>query len=404
MKIALIGKGTASIITALTCIKRGHFVDIFYDPNTPFIKVGETTTPHITSLVEEVLGITIHDLCKNGITSYKIGVKFIDWGVGKSFLSNFGSNSFSVHFDTSKFNDYIHSVLDQRGLVNYIPERVENHFEIENGPLSSDSTVVVNNRSYDFVIYTSGWSNQDDYIEPFIKTVNSAVLYKDCELDVDSLSTIHRATEDGWEFGLPFPKEGITKRGYLYDRSLISKDEVLKKFKDKEVSNTIEWNPKYAKKLIQDRYSAFNGNKVFFFDPLHAFGLFYYSLFANMICEYLEDPSVKLFCDVNAKYQQMIWQHQLALAFHYKYGSVYETEFWNNIKNISKQICSISPGMNLELQLQNFSVDKHFHTEHIQRTNYSSIEPFSYHELLEIHSGMLGITEEEVMKNYQFKF
>lgn len=400
MKIAIVGKGTASIITALTCIKRGHSVDIFYDPNTPFIKVGETTTPHITALIDEVLGITIHDLCKVGVTSYKIGVKFIDWGVGKPFLSNFGGNSFSVHFDTVKFNDYIHNILSERGLVNYIPERVESHFPIENSPFSSGENVVVNNRNYNFIIYTSGWSNKDEYIEPFIKTVNSAVLYRDYQLDVDNLSTIHRATEDGWEFGLPFPKEGITKRGYLYDRSLISKSDVLEKLNGKKIANAIEWNPKYAKKLIQDKHHAYNGNKVFFFDPLHAFGLFYYSLFANLICNYLENPSIKSFCDCNAEYQNMIWQHQLALAFHYKYGSVYETEFWKNVKTISNQICSVSPGMNPELQFQNFSIDKQFSIEYLERTDYSSIKPFSYHELLEIHAGMVGSSQEEVLEKY----
>lgn len=403
MKIAIVGKGTASIITALTCIKRGHSVDIFHDPNTPFIKVGETTTPHITHLVDSVLGITIHDLCKRGITSYKIGVKFIDWGVGKPFLSNFGGNSISVHFDTVKFNSYIHEVLEKRNLVKYIPERVNSHEIIDNG-FSDKTYVIVNNRNYDFVIYSSGWSNSDEYLEPFIKTVNSAVLYQSDIIDKDSLSTIHRATEDGWEFGLPFPQENITKHGYLYDRNLISKDEVLRKLNGKKVVNAIEWTPKYSKKLIQDKCSAYNGNRAFFFDPLHAFGLFYYSLFAELICNFLENPSVQSFCDINSEYQTMISSHQFALAFHYKYGSVYESEFWNNIKYNSNQICSLSLSMIPEIQLENFSIDKYFSDKYMQRTDYSSIKPFSYHELSEIHAGMLGVTEEEIFSKNPFTF
>jgi hypothetical protein len=404
MKIALVGKGTASIITALTCILRGHSVDIFYDPNVPFIKVGETTTPHITSLVYDVLGITIHDLCKEGITSYKIGVKFIDWGVGKPFLSNFGGNALSVHFDTVKFNDYIHKVLQERGLVKYIPERVENYFPINDNPFSSGRNITVNNRSYDFIVYTSGWSDQDQYLEPFIQTVNSAVLYKDTVIDSDCMSTIHRATEDGWEFGLPFPKEGITKRGYLYDRNLISKENVLKKLEGKDIANTIEWNPKYAKKLIQDRFCAYNGNKVFFFDPLHAFGLFYYSLFANLICNYLEDPNPKTFSQCNAEYQNMIWSHHFALAFHYKYGSTHSSEFWNRTAKVSNQICSSSLSMNPEIQLNNLVTDHYFTTIHRERTDFSDIKPFSYHEILEIHAGMLGISENEVLSNNPFVY
>lgn len=90
MKIAIIGKGTSSIITALTCLKYNHKVSIFYDPETPHTIVGESTTPHIQELVYEVLGISVHELVDKEIFSYKMGINFVNWGCGKSFHHNFG--------------------------------------------------------------------------------------------------------------------------------------------------------------------------------------------------------------------------------------------------------------------------------------------------------------------------
>jgi len=51
MKIAVIGKGTASIITTLVLLQNGHEVVVYYDPNSKHLPVGESTTPHISFLL-----------------------------------------------------------------------------------------------------------------------------------------------------------------------------------------------------------------------------------------------------------------------------------------------------------------------------------------------------------------
>ena len=67
MRIAIVGKGTSAIISALVCIKHGYEVDIFFDPNKPPINVGESTTPNIGGLLNEVLDICIGELIDAGI-------------------------------------------------------------------------------------------------------------------------------------------------------------------------------------------------------------------------------------------------------------------------------------------------------------------------------------------------
>ena len=45
MRIAIIGKGTSAIITALRLIQDDHDVEFFYDPEIKPLSVGESTTP-----------------------------------------------------------------------------------------------------------------------------------------------------------------------------------------------------------------------------------------------------------------------------------------------------------------------------------------------------------------------
>jgi len=104
MKVAIVGKGTSSIITAMRLIEDGHQVDIFYDPDKPHLKIGESTTPAISALINSVFGIGITDLINLGIVSLKCGVRFINWGVGNSFIHGFNSNKFNLiafHFNKS---------------------------------------------------------------------------------------------------------------------------------------------------------------------------------------------------------------------------------------------------------------------------------------------------------------
>ena len=56
MKVAVLGRGTSSIITTLQLLKHNHEVTVFYDPNLPHINVGESTTVPIANLLYDVLG------------------------------------------------------------------------------------------------------------------------------------------------------------------------------------------------------------------------------------------------------------------------------------------------------------------------------------------------------------
>lgn len=385
MDIAIIGKGTSAIITALKCIQRGHKVTIYSDPNTPHLSVGESTTPIIKDLLYYVLNINIHEMCSNDITSLKTGVKFINWGKGNDFY-HFFINDIAFHFDTSKFNPFIHNVLKTNNIVSYIEKRVDT-YTIEN------DSIVINYKSYDFAVFCSGWEDNNEYYKPVFETVNSALLYTEDFVDRDSTCTIHRATEDGWQFGLPFPKSNSTRCGYLYDRNISSTEEIKTKMGHLNSQKNIEWDPKYAKKLIQNNYCAYNGNKLFFLEPLQALSLHYYEFFANMICDYLSERSINSFYRINNDYAREIMHYQLSLAYHYKHGSIHNTDFWKNVVKNSNNMFHFHPFK-----------DENFHKESLvadfvtKNTKYSNVGEFYKNDISQLHC---GFTQEKIEDIYR---
>lgn len=384
MRVAVIGKGTSSIITTLNLIKRGHLVTIYYDPNTSHINVGESTTPHIHTLIREVLNIDIHHLCESGIFSYKMGINFVNWGSGKSFNHNFYNGTIAHHFDTQYFNKFIHKILEERNLVSYIPERVDSIQE--NG-----NAVLVNDRQFDFIVNCAGWEDDDNYIEPLIKTVDSALTFVE-NLDrqkYDDIHTLHLATEDGWQFGLPFPKQNILKCGYLYSSDYTSEDVVRKKI-DKNIRSSFSWKPRYAKQLITSPHVALNGNRLFFLEPLQALGLFYTNHFASFICDYLEEPTSDRLLDINYSYLVEMWAYQLSIAYHYQYGSIYDSNFWRETKSKASNFFKQTINGNEKIFEQTMKYDRDY-SKYKGNPLFSRIGVFNYQDHQYIQNGMKGI-------------
>lgn len=386
MNIAIIGKGTASIITALVLMQKNYNISIFYDPKTSHINVGESTTPHIQELILNTLGINIHEIVDLGIFSYKMGINFVNWGCGKSFHHNFADSGIAHHFETKQFNEFVHNYLEKNKLVTYFSERVDN---ID----SNSSHVIINKKVFDFVVNCAGWENEDSYITPFFSSVNSAQLFTE-EYDYDNTHTLHLATEDGWQFGLPFPQKNIFKCGYLYNKDLISHEQVSKKL-NKNVYETFSWTPRYSKQLLTHPLIALNGNRLFFLEPLQALSLYYTYYFATLISDYLDYKTQEKYDSVNYCYLLEMWTYQLSLAYHYQYGSIYNTEFWEKTKNNAINVIKSSPNGNIDVFKMNLERDGRFDY------GYSKIGCFGFKDLTQIHFGM---TQEQNNLNKFLKY
>lgn len=356
MKICIIGAGTSAIITALQLLKRNYNFDItiYHDSSTPHLHVGESTTQHVPNLVYDVLGISIHNLFDLGISSYKRGVRFFDWGKGSDFIHNINANEFAIHFDTIKFNEFIHNILKENNLVKYVDEKIISYPE-----------------NYDFIIDCSGWvDNEEDYDDPFFETVNSAITFKKSLETQNPFCTLHKATEDGWMFGLPFIRENEIRCGYLYNSKFSNPSLDGKK---------ISWKPKLSKKLIQNDRLAYNGNKLFFLEPLQALSLFYYIASANLICDFIEGK--KSLISVNMDYSTEMWTYQLSLAFHYHYGSVHDSPFWKDIKIRANEIMK-GQWMSGE------RIERNINHDRMTGDQQSKIGIFTWKDIQQINGGM----------------
>lgn len=395
MKIAIIGKGTSAIITALTCLKYKNEVSIFYDPETPHIDVGESTTPHIQKLIYDVLGISIHELVDREIYSYKMGINFVNWGCGKSFHHNFDGNNVASHFNTQTFNDFINGYLKDNNYVEYFSEKVE----ILN--LHDDYAEINGDKLFDFIIDCSGWeleTNKIEYHKPVFETVNSVLLFKEDLNDKSELiHTLHLATEDGWQFGLPFPKQNLLKCGYLYNSNYITEEEIKNKI-PQNFLNKFSWTPRYAKEMIHHHRFALNGNKLFFLEPLQALSLYYTSLFAEFICEYLLNPSYENIKETNYKYLYEMWAYQISLAYHYQFGSIYESEFWTDTQSNAETFLKYTFNGNESVFSQNLEYDFELFKKNPNFSiSASKIGSFSFQDHQQLLSGMIGMEEKFIM-------
>lgn len=382
MKIAIIGRGSSAIISALVCIKYGYEIDIYFDSQKPFLMVGESTTPVIGQLIYDILKITIGDLVDENIVSYKSGVKFVNWGVGNTFNHHFQHNQSAFHFETKFFNDYVHKILKSMGVKYY-------DYEVNDYEVMKDKVVILE-QIYDFVIECSGWSEKDEYIKPVLETVNSAVLFSENKIE-DYIHTLHIATEDGWKFGLPFPNKNVTKYGYLYNNKYSDLNTLDEKFKDVK-SKSITWSPKYSRNLIQSMHNAYNGNRLFFIEPLQALSLHYYFVFAHKICDFLQEKTLLKLTGANNDYSYMMLEYQASLAFHYQKGSIFKSDFWKKIEEKSNIILScFSTNSNLKTFVDNFIFDTRY------QTNFCNVGIFSHYDLKTIYCGLHGKSIEDLI-------
>lgn len=357
MKIAIIGAGTSAILTVLQFLKRNsnYKITIFHDSSSPHLHVGESSTPLVSNLIFDVLSISIHDLFDLDISSYKRGINFVNWGNGNDFLHNFSNGEFALHFDTVKFNSFIHHVLSENNFVEYVDKKID---QIPD--------------EFDFVVDCSGWSTlESDYNEPFFKTVDSAITFRKNISTENPLSTLHKATEDGWMFGLPFIKESEIRCGYLYNSKFSNPNIEGKK---------ISWKPKISKKLIQNEKLAYNGNKLFFLEPLQALSLHYYIECADLICDFLEGKVSDI--KINLNYSHYMWNYQVSLAFHYQYGSIHNSSFWEDVTVRANNIM-IGQWLSGERLEQNILYDK------LNGTSISKLGTFTWKDLETIQNGMI---------------
>ena len=356
MKVAIVGGGTGGVTCAMALVSRSHEwikVDIIHDPDVPIFGVGESLGHDFVQLIRGATQFSFPFDLEKLNAKIKQGIMFVDWQESQNYPDS--TNGYmtlscqALHADTFALRDFVlprmahywsHKFKEIHGYVDRIWQD-ESKAYIQLGEKALE---------YDFVIDARGIPKSvDDTFEHVDSIpVNSAVLNM-CPHPGDWDFTYALATPDGWMFGVPVHHR--SNWGYLFNRSITTDEDAIRNSHEflhthripkahinydvlKENVHVLKWDNYHSKK-IADRRILRQGNMLFNYEPLHGYAVPLYTVMATQFLDYFvrdlgEDQ-------LNYNYKEYIDSFRDLIAFHYHRGSVYDTPFWKNAKEISQK-------------------------------------------------------------------
>jgi len=324
MKVAIIGKGLAGILTAMAW--KAHYpateVEIYYDPFSPIEPVGSGSWPNMVDLITEFQ--TTNPECwpswrdADWDQTVKTGISYKGWG--KDWFHDFGMNRVAMHFDPKKFCD------DMAKNFKCIPKRVGYNIDA------------------DFIYDCGGspFSGRECSSESFDRyTLLQNPLNRVLLAETDPYSSVYCttdsiATKDGWTFVIPL--QSRTSVGYMFNSDITSDNDALDNFAEQFGEHKLigfrSFHNYMAKNPVIDGRIFMNGNKYFFIEPLEATSVTGYMVWIERTLRYImEGANLKDMVDDN---QRDIQENANFLLYHYAHGSEFDTPFWDYAKGLYK--------------------------------------------------------------------
>ena len=318
-RIAIVGAGNAGCITALELLQRRQPVETVMYHNIdkyPIERVGQGTLPTFTNIVYDVLGI---DWYNNPIdATIKTGILYEGWGKKQyEIFHPFAMDNVASHFVPNKLS----KIVRESGLVNVIEKTIQNpEKEID----------------ADFIFDCRGRHNRDkDNYNKLNVPVNSVLLYSRHKLHSDTVPyTRAVATPNGWTFIIPL--KDTVSYGYLYNSNITSEQEAsedfINRFNVSHVEECMKFESYHAKNMFIGERTILQGSAYGFVEPLEATAVNFYQDLYTQAAKYIFDNENKT--KVNSKVEEMIKKIKTFLLWHYQFGSVYDTPFWEYAKNL----------------------------------------------------------------------
>ena len=344
-KIAVIGTGSAGIQTlsfflAWTDALEYEIVSI-HDPSIPIVGIGESTNPSFIEAIEYGTRFNLYDDLEPLDATLKLTTKFENWRE-HDFHNPLINGSAAIHFNTFKLREFALPRLKKiwrekfKEVVGTVNSMTEHDDKV---------TMIIDGveHNYDYIIDCRGFpKSYEDYNLMPVQTVNHCLVHNIKENDKEGWKyTLHRATPDGWMFGVP-----LTDRksyGYLFNDTITTREEAIQNF-SKEIGVPVNelQNIEYkfhsyrAKEIIGKRIFK-NGNRAVFFEPLFANSLYLYDQINRVIMGHISDPYGNKETS-NAMIDVSINHVATVIAYMYRGGSVHDTPFWNGIKEPAQKI------------------------------------------------------------------
>ena len=324
MKVAIIGKGLAGILTAMAW--KAHYpateIEIYYDPFSPIEPVGSGSWPNMLDLITEFQ--TTNPECwpswreADWDQTVKTGISYKGWG--KDWFHDFGMNRVAMHFDPKKFCD------DMARIFKCIPKRV----------------VYIIDADFIYDCGGSPFSGRECTSETWDRyTLLQNPLNRVLLAETDPYSSVYCttdsiATKDGWTFVIPL--QSRTSVGYMFNSDITTDNEALDNFVEQFGEHKLigfrSFHNYMANNPVMDGRIFMNGNKYFFIEPLEATSVTGYMVWIERTLQYVMGNATLQ--DIVADNQRDIQENANFLLYHYAHGSEFNTPFWDYAKGLYK--------------------------------------------------------------------
>ena len=339
MRIAVIGAGSAGIITvAQLCanVPTGFSVVNIYDPNTSILRIGESTNSGFITVLEKACHFSFMEDMDEMDSTLKFGNKFMGWRE-HDWFNPLLDGGIAIHINNFKLREFVHKRCRQywSNKFSTIEGKVESLKDTGHGV---DVIVNGNVEHFDYVVDTRGFPTEwEDYHTVTSLPINRAIIHTEYKPG-DWQYTEHRATANGWMFGIPLKHRRTY--GYLFNDTITPVEEayadVARIFNiDQDnvgrVEGQIEYQFKsyYSTKVLDGRIFK-NGNRAIFFEPISASSIYFYVYANYLFLDHLRGIANQQ--QVNEVFVDYAQQLESMICFFYHGGSTFNTPFWHMAK------------------------------------------------------------------------
>ena len=386
-KLAIVGKGTAGCISALSFSSRLPLeIDLYFDPDAPEQAVGEGSTLYFPKFLAETYNFLYPDLEKGFEGTSKKGIRKINYNGTEDFLHSFPIGSSGMHFNATKFQQFTLDHLKTK--INFKPQKITSYSEID-----ANHIIDCSGKPLDYQDFTNLSSIP----------VNSTHIVQ-CKWEKPEFDyTLTIARPYGWVFGIPL--QNRCSIGYLYNKNINTLEEVQEDIKEvfkqfnltpSKKTKSFSFNNYCKKENFTDRVT-YNGNASFFLEPLeatsidtifHVCNLSYNAMVGNLSKE-----------EANFNYHSFIRNTEQMIAMHYFAGSKFQTPFWKNAYNLSlKSMDSLTSDSKFRNIFRNIEEHESNPTIRFGNDNFGTWGPFSFQQ--NIHNlGIYKKLKELIQKN-----
>ncbi len=384
--VGVIGGGTAGYFAALAL--RRWFPDLpitLVESSTiPIIGVGEATTPPLVAFLHDYLGIDVHELYREVIPTWKMGIHFewgppggfnypFSWGdladayahdgnierasvgsllmsakrtpvlrTGDGVVSALHEIKYAYHLDNRRFVRFLKKVAE-RSAITYVDAEIADVVlrEGPDGPeVAGLKTKDGQTLAYDYYVDCTGFRSLligKTYGTPFISYADTLYCDRAVVAEVPHDGTIKPYTlaesmDHGWCWNIPMVDED--HRGYVYSSAFCDQDQAVAEMKRKNPTMAEPWFVKFR----SGRHEQFwrgnvvaVGNSYGFVEPLESTALHMVQIEVTRLVRLLdadrdgEDRDREVINRrIGAHWDYLRW----FLGLHYRFNRRYDTPFW----------------------------------------------------------------------------